>query len=56
MTETTTPTTTALTPEIVKGEIQLALTAAEQSIQLLHLAKAKLVMNEDSRRIKRYLS
>lgn len=49
-------TTTALTPEIVKGEILLSLTAAEQSIQLLHTAKSKLVLNEDNLpQIKKYL-
>ena len=37
-----------LTPDIVRGEILLALTAAEQSIQLLHNAKAKLILNEDN--------
>lgn len=56
MTETTTPTTTALTPEIFKGEILLSVTAAGQSIQLLHTAKSKLVMNEDNLpQIKEYL-
>jgi len=45
-----------LTPDIVKGEILLALTAAEQSIQLLHTAKSKLVFNEDNlENIKKYL-
>jgi len=52
MTESTAATTdltkAELTPDIVKGEILLALTAAEQSIQLLHTAKAKLVFNEDN--------
>lgn len=49
-------TTTALTPEIFKGEILLSVTAAGQSIQLLHTAKSKLVMNEDNLpQIKEYL-
>lgn len=49
-------TITALTPEIFKGEILLSVTAAGQSIQLLHTAKSKLVMNEDNLpQIKEYL-
>ena len=48
MTETTTPTTTALTPEIVKSKLQILLTTAEQSIQALNDEESKLVYNEDN--------